>query len=75
MRILYHEYGIQLRVEDDHRLILNVLCGRVAEYGVEFQLDELEKERYKADGDAFVKELAAKVRQEPKRYGSRGRFC
>jgi hypothetical protein len=74
-RVLYHEYGIQLREDGEGRLVLNVLCGRVGQYGVEFALDEREREGYKRSGDEFIKDLAWKVAHAPEAYGERGRFC
>ena len=50
-RILFHEYGTQLRVAADDALILNVLCGRVGEFGVEFPLNEQEREEYRRCGE------------------------
>jgi hypothetical protein len=75
MRILFHEYGTQLRLEDDGRLVLDVLCGRVFQYGVEFSLNDSEREQYKIAGDSFIKELAQKVLNDPETFGMRGRFC
>jgi hypothetical protein len=75
MEVLFYEYGTVLRLEDDDRLVLNVLCGRVGQYGVEFTLDNSEIEAYKRNGDSFVKELEERVRLHPKLYGRRGRFC
>lgn len=75
MRILFAEYGTELRLEDDDRLVLNVLCGRVGQWGVEFALNEPEISAYKRSGDSFVKELAERVRQNPKYYGQRGKSC
>lgn len=72
--VVFHEYGTQLRL-DGNDLILNVLCGRVGQFGVEFALNELERERYKREGDSFVRELADAVLRDPKSYGSRGKFC
>lgn len=72
--ILFHEYGTQLRLEGND-LILDVLCGRVGQFGVEFVLNDSERERYRREGDSFVKELADLVLQDPNAYGSRGRFC
>ena len=69
MRVIFHEYGTQ------HRLVLNVLCGRVAEYGVEFALDASEQNGYRLGGDSFLKDLAAAVREDPKAFAIRGRFC
>jgi hypothetical protein len=75
VKILFHEYGTQLRLEEDDSLVLNVLCGRVFEYGVEFALNESERERYKADGDTFVKDLARRVLHDPESYAERGKKC
>ena len=72
--ILFHEYGTQLRAEGDE-LILDVLCGRVGQFGVEFALNELERERYRREGDPFIQSLADAVRRDPNTYGSRGKFC
>lgn len=75
MRILFHEYGLQLRLEDDDRLVLDVLCGGVAEFGVEFALNDEERNAYKSRGDSFVRELAALVRGAPRTFSERGRVC
>ena len=72
--ILFHEYGTQLRLEGND-LVLNVLCGTVGQFGVELVLSESECERYKREGDPFIRELANLIRQAPKAYGSRGKFC
>lgn len=74
-QVLYHEFGIQLRLNDQDKLVLDVLCGRVGEYGVEFELNEFEREKYKTLGDTFIMDLAKKVRYDPKPYGERGRSC
>jgi len=75
MRIIFEEYGTSLRLDDDGSLVLDVLCGRVGQYGVEFSLNESERERYKVAGDLFIKELAQTVRSNPEPFGRRGRFC
>ncbi len=74
-RVIFHEYGTELRQEGDDSLVLNVLCGRVAEFGVEFALNESEREGYRQGGDGFLKELAANVRQDPTVFASRGKYC
>ncbi len=74
-RILFHEYGMQLRTGEGDALIFNVLCGRVGQYGVEFQLNAEERDGYKREGDAFLRKLDLAVRENPKSYGLRGRFC
>ena len=72
--ILFEEYGTQLRLEGND-VVLDVLCGRVGQFGVEFVLNEPERERYRREGDSFIKELAEDVRRNPKAYGCRGKFC
>jgi hypothetical protein len=74
-QVLFHEYGTQLRLNEQDKLILDVLCGRVGQYGVEFELNEFEREKYKTLGDTFIMDLAKKVQYDPKPYGERGRFC
>ena len=74
-RILFHEYGTQLRVAADDSLILNVSCGRVGEFGVEFALDDHEREEYRRRGDAFIKELSRAVQRDWRPFVARGRTC
>jgi hypothetical protein len=69
--VLYHEYGTQLRVESDGRYILNVLCGRVAEYAVEVALTPEEVQRYRLDGDSFVHDLGEFIHDAPEKFESR----
>lgn len=71
---VYHEYGTELRLEGD-KLVLDVLCGGVGQFGVELVLNELERERYRREGDSFIKVLADAVRRDPNAYRSRARFC
>jgi len=73
--VLYHEYGTQLRAEDDDTLLINVLCGRTLGYGIEFPLNEHERAAYKKDGDKYVQELAQEVRKAPEQFAKRGRIC
>ncbi|HTV47307.1 MAG TPA: hypothetical protein VMG59_02580 [Phycisphaerae bacterium] len=74
-RILFQEYGTQLRLGDDDQLILNVLCGRIGEFGVEFSLNSAEREEYKKRGDIFIQELSRKVQHNWQPYIARGRTC
>ena len=74
-RILFREYGTQLRIAANDALILNVLCGRVAEFGVEFSLNDHEREEYHRRGDAFVRELSRLVQRDWQPYAARGRTC
>ncbi len=73
--ILFHEYGTQLRLGDEDTLILNVMCGRILQYGVEFALNDSEREAYKRQGDPYIKSLAEKVRGGPQAFVPRGRTC
>ena len=72
-RILFHEYGTQLRLSVDDALVLDVLCGRVGQFGVEFPLNDREREEYRRRGDAFIKELSGLVQRDWKPYAARGR--
>jgi hypothetical protein len=74
-QIIHHEYGAQLSALDDDTLLLNVMCGGVGQYGVEFILNQQEYEQYKQSGDAFLRTLIENVRRYPKNYIARGRTC
>jgi hypothetical protein len=67
----FAEYGTQLRIEDDDRLVLNVLYGTIGLYGVDFTLKTTETKGHRRSGDAFTKELAIKVLPDPKKFRSR----
>ncbi|MFN7736106.1 MAG: hypothetical protein ACK5O8_08300 [Pirellula sp.] len=73
--VLFHEYGTQLRVLSDDTMILNVLCGRIMQYGVEFPLSDHERQQYKLQGDDYLRTLAARVLNSPDTYALRGRKC
>jgi hypothetical protein len=70
--MLFYEYGTALR-EQENELVLNVLCGRVGQFGVEFPLTDSERQRYKREGDSFIQELADAVRRNPDAYKHRTR--
>ena len=72
-QILFHEYGTELRLEPDGSLVLNVLCGRVGQYGVEFPLSNTESKAYHTGGDDYVRVLSRAVRKDPQPYATRGR--
>jgi hypothetical protein len=74
-RILFHEYGTELRLGEGDALILNVLCGRIAEFGVEFPLNEQERDAYRRRGDAYIQELSRLVQGDWQPYAARGRTC
>jgi hypothetical protein len=73
--ILFHRYGMQLRIGENDSLILNVLCGRVGMYAVEFTLNDNERERYKHEGDSYLNELEVRVMADPQAFIKRGRVC
>lgn len=74
-RILFHEYGTELRLCSDDSLLLNVLCGRVGQFGVEFPLNSSEREAYRQRGDEYIKELSHQVQRDYKPFAQRGRTC
>jgi hypothetical protein len=74
-RVLFHRYGLELRADEDDNLVLNVLCGTVAQYGVEFPLNLEERNRYKLVGDSYLDELERKVLADPQSFIKRGRSC
>lgn len=73
--ILFHEYGAELRQTPDGALVLNVLCGRVGQYGIEIVLNGVEEREYRRVGDDFVRALSHAVQQAPSEYERRGRTC
>jgi hypothetical protein len=44
-------------------------------YGVEFPLNNEERERYKRDGDSYLDKLEVQVRTDPTAFVKRGRRC
>jgi hypothetical protein len=73
--VLFFEYGTRLILGPNDSLVLNVLCGRVGQYGVEFALNAEEVASYKAGGDSFLRTLSANVQANPNAFAQRGRLC
>lgn len=75
--LLYHEYGTQLRRTVDGLYILNVLCGRVGQYGVEIALTTDEITSFHDDGgDCFIHNLGEDIYDNPDAFTSRVlRYC
>lgn len=75
--VLYHEYGTQLRRTVDGMYILNVLCGRVGQYGVEIALTMDEITSYHGDtGDCFIHNLGEDIYSNLDAFKSRvHRYC
>ena len=74
-RILFREYGIQLHLGKDDALFMNVLCGHVGQFGIEFILNDVESAQYRDRGDEFIRELSRVVQKDWKIYAARGRTC
>jgi len=55
----------------DGRLVLSVLCGSVAMYPVEIQLDDDEMAMFRAGGQRAVDRLARTVRDRPQDFRAR----
>ena len=72
-RVLFHEYGLELREGENDSLILSVLCGGIGEYDVEFTLNHQERAEYDRDGEFFLHKIAADVRHSPSDFINRGR--
>ena len=51
--------------------VLSVLCGRVAQYGVDFHLSADETNSYEADGELSIDALADAVYADPSHYQAR----
>ena len=71
-RILFYQYGTTLWLADDESLMLDVLVGRVGQWGVTFALNDQERAEYRQRGDDFIKELSDKVFENEASYAARG---
>ena len=70
--VLYHEYGTQLRRTSSGDYVLNVLCGRVGQYGVEILLTSEEIAKYRSDiGDTFIHNLGEDIYDDPNAFENR----
>jgi hypothetical protein len=70
--VLYHEYGTQLRRATNGDYVLNVLCGRVAQFGVEIALTPEEIAAYRSDdGDKFIHNLGEDIYDDPSAFEHR----
>ena len=56
--------------DDDGVLILNVLCGSVGLFELNYILDMNEIENYKTRGVDYIRELARRVNHNPKNVPS-----
>ncbi len=73
--VLFREYGVELRATPTGSLVLNVLCGRVGQFGVEFPLNHDERIEYQNRGNAFIEELSRTVQANSEPFVQRGRAC
>lgn len=69
--VTYHEYGTQLRKSNSGEYVLDVLCGRVGQYSVEFSLNQEEINNYISKGDQYIHDLGIEVTDNPELYSSR----
>jgi hypothetical protein len=53
-RILFYQYGTTLWLADDDSLLLDVLVGRVGQWGVTFALNDQERAEYRQRGNDFI---------------------
>ena len=73
-RLIHERSGSHLLFEEpDGSLVLEVLVGTIALYTVALVLDADELIRYRAEGVAFVDELANDVVKHEPRYRAAGR--
>ena len=67
--VLYQEYGAQLRRTTSGVYVLNVLCGRVAQFSVEITLTAAEIALYRSDdGDIFIHKLSGDIYDDPSAF-------
>lgn len=52
-------------------LIMSVLCGSVALYTLNIELNELEKKKFNRSGESFINDFAKDVRETPSIFMSR----
>jgi hypothetical protein len=60
-------------IADDNSLNLDVLVGRVGQWGVSIALNDQEREEYRWRGDDFIKELSRRIIDNPRAYEARKR--
>lgn len=56
---------------DGDRLLLSVVCGDIAIYLIDIELNEAETKRYREGGPAYIEELAEEIMQNPWLYRPR----
>ncbi|MDC7235937.1 MAG: hypothetical protein PQJ58_22125 [Spirochaetales bacterium] len=71
MNKITEEKWSYILLDDDGLLLLSVLCGTVGIYDTNIYLNEYEEGQYKVSGEAYIKELAGKIRMSPKSYHDR----
>ncbi len=57
--------------KDNDKLIFSVLCGTVAQFEVEIELNAEETNQYNNQGQNFLDDLAEKIRSNPSNWKSR----
>lgn len=56
---------------DNDKYILSVVCGSVAMFEINLVLDDVENAGYREQGEVYISQLAAAVRDAPKAYMDR----
>lgn len=74
-RVIFDQYGTTLWATETDELLINVLYGRVGQWGVNFYLNAAERQEYLRRGDNFIRELDQAVQREPAKYAARGWTC
>jgi len=57
--------------EKEGKLILSVICGSIALYNVNFELNKSEENSYNEIGQTFLTQLVDMVREKPSMFESR----
>ncbi len=71
MQVVAEETWSWMLFAAGERLLLSVVCGTVAIYTLDLELNAAEVAEYRAAGNAAVARLAAAVQDSPKRFWDR----
>jgi hypothetical protein len=71
MRVIAEQPWNWLLFENDAKLLLSVVCGRVGVYDVDFELTGDEMTNYRQAGSGYIDQLANSVRAKPTAFDSR----
>ena len=57
--------------ESDGSLVISVVCGTIGLYEARVRLNDEETRRYQEEGEAYLDDLATRIRKEESKYKSR----